>query len=94
MDPLIEKHRDEILALAKKNGLTDVRVFGSMARNEAHDDSDVDLLVTWTPGTSGLAIFGLQNDLEDLLGRPVDVATEGCIRPKYRDRIVREAVPL
>lgn len=94
MDPLIEQHRDEILALAEKNGLTNVRVFGSMARDEAHEESDVDLLVTWTPGTSGLAIFGLEIDVRELLGRPVDVATEGCLHHTFRERVLREAIPL
>lgn len=94
MDPLIEKHRDEILALAEKNGLTEVRVFGSRARGEAHADSDIDLLVTRKPGSDSLAIFGLEIDIEERLGCPADVATEGCIRPKYRERILSEAVPL
>lgn len=94
MDPLIEKHRNEILALADKNGLCNVRVFGSMARDDAHDASDVDLLVTRKPGSPALGIFGLEIDLQELLGRPADVATDGCLRPQFRDRIIREAIPL
>ena len=94
MNPLIEEHRSEILALAEKHGLHDVRVFGSMARDEAHDASDVDLLVTWRPGTSGLAIFGLEIDVHELLGRPVDVLTEGCLPRTFRERVLREAIPL
>ena len=94
MDPLIERHRSQILALAKKNGLREVRVFGSMARGDATEASDVDLLVTRTPNTSGLAIFGLEIDVQALLGRPVEVLTEGCLPDTFRERVMREAVPL
>ena len=91
MDPLIEAHRGEIVALAERNGLRNVRVFGSMARGDADERSDVDLLVTLPPGTSGLALFGLEIDVEKLLRRPVDVLTEGCLYHMIRDRVLREA---
>ena len=94
MDPLIETHRAEILAMAERNGLRDVRVFGSMARGDADETSDVDLLVTLPPGTSGLAIFGLEMEVEKLLGRPVEVLTEGCLYHMIRERVLREAKPL
>ena len=94
MDPLIEEHRAEILSLAERYGLRDVRVFGSMARGDAKENSDIDLLVTAPEGTSGLALGGLLMDVSDLLGRNVDVVTERAIRPALRDRILREAVPL
>lgn len=94
MDPLIEKHRSEILALAEKNQLRDVRVFGSMARGDAQPDSDVDLLVTRIPGTSGLTIFGMQIDVQELLGRRVDIATEGGLHHTFRERVLREAIAL
>ena len=94
MDPLIETHRTEILAMAERNGLRDVRVFGSMARGDSDETSDVDLLVTLPPGTSGLAIFGLEMEVEKLLGRPVEVLTEGCLYHMIRDRVLREAKPL
>ena len=94
MDPLIEAHRKEILILAERRGLRNVRVFGSMARGEADETSDVDLLVTRTPGTSGLALFGFELDAEKLLGRPVDAVTEGCLYPMLRDRILKDAKPL
>ena len=94
MDPLIETHRSEILAMAEQNGLRNVRVFGSMARGDADETSDVDLLVTLAPGTSGLALFGLEIDAEKLLGRPVDVVTEGCLYHRLRERVLQEAKPL
>lgn len=94
MHPLIEIHRAEILSLAEHYGLRDVRVFGSMARDDAVDSSDVDLLVTAPEGTSGFALGGLLMDVSDLLNRKVDIVTERAIHPALRDRILREAVRL
>ncbi len=94
MHPLIETHRSEILSIAEHHGLRDVRVFGSMARGDATEASDVDLLVTAPEGTSGLALGGLLMDVSQLLDRKVDVVTERSIRPAMRERILREAVPL
>ncbi|HMR69135.1 MAG TPA: nucleotidyltransferase family protein [Rubrivivax sp.] len=94
MHPLIEAHRTELLALASRRGLTGVRVFGSMSRGDASDDSDVDLLVTLTPGTSALALGGLLLDAQELLGRRVDVVTEASLHPALREQVVASAVPL
>ena len=94
MHPLIQKHRTEILAIAKRRGLRDVRVFGSMARGDADDDSDVDLLVSLPPGISGLALGGLLMDVQDLLHRKVDVLTEGGLHPRIRERVLEESLPL
>ena len=94
MHPLIEAHRSEILALAERHGIHDVRVFGSMARGDADADSDVDLLVSLSPGKTGLALGGLLMDVQDLLQRRVDVVTEGCLHPALRDRVLEEAEPL
>ena len=91
MHPLIEGHRTEILSLAERYGITDVRVFGSMARGDAGDASDVDLLVTLPPGKSGLALGALLMDVQDLLQRRVEVVTEGGLRPALRDRVLSEA---
>ena len=94
MHPLIEKHRAEILALAKRHGVFEVRVFGSMARGDADDASDVDLLVSLPPGKTGLALGGLLMDVQDLLHRRVDVVTERGLHPALRDRVLEEAQPL
>lgn len=94
MHPLIETHRAEILSLAERYGLRDVRVFGSMARGDVEEHSDIDLLVTAPEGTSGLALGGLLMDVSELVGRTVDVVTERAIHPALRDRILREAVRL
>jgi len=94
MHPLIESHRDELLAIARRRGAVNVRVFGSMARGDAGDDSDVDLLVTLAPGVSGLALGGLLLDVQELLGRRVDIVTEGGLHPALRERVLGEAQAL
>jgi uncharacterized protein len=94
MHPLIESHRDALLAIARRRGATSVRVFGSMARGDARDDSDVDLLVTVVPGTTGLALGGLLLDAEELLGRRVDVVTEDSLHPGLRECVLADAIAL
>lgn len=94
MHTLIETHRAEIVSLAERYGLYDVRVFGSMARGDANENSDVDLLVTAPEGTSGFALGGLLMDVSQLLGRKVDVVTERALRPSLRGRILQEAIRL
>jgi predicted nucleotidyltransferase len=94
MHPLIETHRTELLALARRRGVTGVRVFGSMSRGDGNDSSDVDLLVTLAPGTSALGLGGLLLDAQELLGRRVDVVTEASLHPALRERVMADAVPL
>lgn len=94
MHPLIETHRQQLLHLARLHGLGNMRVFGSMARGDADDDSDVDLLVTLPAGTSGLALGGLLMDAQELLGRPVDVLTEAALHPALRERVLASCVAL
>ena len=94
MHPLIETHRAELLALARSRGVTGIRVFGSMSRGDATDQSDVDLLVTLAPGTSALSLGGLLLDAQELLGRRVDVVTEASLHPALRERVMAGAVPL
>jgi len=93
MHALIESHREQLLSLARRRGITSVRVFGSVAGDQARDDSDVDLLVTLAPGTSALALGGLLIDAH-LLRRPVDVVTESSLHPALRDRVLADAVTL
>jgi uncharacterized protein len=84
----------EILRLAAIHGATNVRVFGSVARGEARDESDVDFLVDLGRSRSLLDLGGLSEDLRELLSRPVDVVTERGLKARIRDRVLREAVPL
>jgi uncharacterized protein len=86
--------RAEILRLATLHGATNVRVFGSVARGEADERSDVDFLVDMRSGRSLLDLGGFLEDLRELLSRPVDVVTERGLKARIRDRVLREAVPL
>jgi predicted nucleotidyltransferase len=94
IDAIIRQHRDEILRIAAQHGARNVRLFGSVARGEAGPQSDIDLLVDIDSRTSSWFPMGLIDDLEQLLGRKVDVLTDGGISPYLRDQIYREAVPL
>jgi uncharacterized protein len=90
----LEKQRDAILRIAAKHGARNVRVFGSTARGTTTAHSDVDILVDLEQGRSLLDQVGLKQELEDLLGRNVDVVVEGGISPYLEERILAEAVPL
>ena len=88
----LQRHREEILRLAARYGARSVRIFGSVARGEARSDSDVDILVSMEEGRTLLDLIGLGQDLEELLGRKVQVVSDGGLSPYLRDRILREAV--
>lgn len=94
LDALRSERRDQVLGLAQRHGAHSVRVFGSVARGEANEDSDLDLLVSWEPGRSLLDHAGLVQDLQELLGVKVHVGTEKSLHWYVRDRILREATPL
>jgi predicted nucleotidyltransferase len=90
---LIAKNRDAILALAAKHGATDVRVFGSVARGDEDETSDIDVLVKMLPGRSLFDMGGLLMDLRDLLGCKVDLVSEHKdMRPHFREIVLGEAV--
>lgn len=93
-DDLLGKKREEILRLAAKHGARNIRVFGSFARGEALPGSDVDFLVELEPGRSLLDLGALLMDLQDLLGRRVDLVTERALHWYIRERVLKEAVPL
>lgn len=86
--------REEILLIAARHGARNVRIFGSVARDEAKRDSDVDMLVDLEPGRSLFDLGSLLMELQELLGCRVDVVTEQGLRPRIRERVLREAVPL
>ena len=88
---IIGERREAVLALAARYGVTRVRVFGSVARGEATEDSDIDLLVTKNTAWSLLDRIRFQHALERLLGRPVDVVTEHALHPRIRERVLQEA---
>lgn len=91
---LLERKREAILRIAAEHGAHNVRVFGSAARGEADAQSDIDFLVEMEPGRSLLDLGGLLMDLQELLGRDVDVVTERGLRPRIRERVLNEAVEL
>lgn len=94
LDELRADRREEILRTAERYGARNVRVFGSVARGDANESSDLDLLVEWEPGRSLLDHAGLVQDLEELLGVRVHAGTERSLHWYVRDRILREAAPL
>jgi uncharacterized protein len=91
---LLESKRAEILRIAQAHGANNVRIFGSVARGESDEKSDVDFLVEFEPGTSLLEHGAMIADLEDLLGRKVDVAPEKTLKERIRNRVLSEAIPL
>ncbi len=94
MDELLRAKREEILRIAATHGAHNVRVFGSVARGEARQDSDVDFLVEMERGRSLFDLGGLLMDLQELLDRPVDIVTEKGLRDRIRSRVLRDAVSL
>lgn len=90
---LLVGRREEILAVARRHGVTRVRVFGSAARGDTHAGSDVDLLVDFEPGRSILDHARLWRELNDLLPVAVDVISSGGLKDRD-ERIRAEAVPL
>jgi uncharacterized protein len=91
---LLQSSREEIQRIAEKHGAYNVRVFGSFARGEAGPQSDLDLLISVGPKTTPWFPGGLVADLEQLLGRRVDVVTDRSLSPLIRDQVLIEAVSL
>jgi predicted nucleotidyltransferase len=94
IDELIRAKREEILQIAERYGASNVRVFGSVARGEADERSDIDFLVDLAPGRTLFDLGGLLMDLQETLGREVDVVTVPGLRDRIRERVLRESVPL
>jgi uncharacterized protein len=84
--------RDHMPTLAREYGVTSLALFGSMSRNEAREDSDIDILVSFDGPATSARYFGVQFYLEDLLGHPVDLVTDKALRPELRPHIEREAL--
>ena len=95
-------NRDAVLALLRQHlpvlrerfGVQRLRLFGSMARDTARPDSDVDVLVDFGRPATPEALFGTQFYLEDLLGRDVDLVTERALRPQLRPYVERDAIAI
>jgi predicted nucleotidyltransferase len=91
---LVEEKREEIRRIAQEHGAYNVRLFGSVAREEDRVESDIDLLVDVGPTTSSWFPAGLILDLEALLGRKVEIVTERALNPHLRENVLGEAVEL
>lgn len=94
LEELLKQKREEILRIAARHGARNVRVFGSVARGEADEQSDIDLLVEFEPDRSLLDHAALWLELQEALGRKVDVVSDRGIKPRIRERVLQEAVPL
>jgi uncharacterized protein len=91
---VVRRFRHEILDLAARHGARHVRVFGSIARGDDRPDSDVDFLVDVEPGRTLLDMIAFEQDLHDLLGRKIEVLTDGGLSPYLQQRILAEAASL
>lgn len=94
LPPLLVEHREALLALADELGFHDVRLFGSMARGDENEDSDVDLLVTAKKGTTIFHLGSMIGKAEALIGRRVDVVTLGSLPEVLHEQVLSDAVPL
>jgi hypothetical protein len=90
----LQARRRRLLELARRRGVGNVRVFGSAARGDDRPGSDVDLLVELEPGRTLLDLVGFRREASEILGAPVDVVTPDVLKPRIRDKVLAEAVPL
>jgi len=88
---LLRRSRDRLQEAARRHGVRDLRVFGSIARGEARANSDIDLLVDLDPGRTLLDLIGFQQDAKEILGVDVDVAAPRLMKDRVRARAIREA---
>ena len=91
---LLHAKRMDMLEVAQRHGVTSIMVFGSVARGEESAESDIDLLVTTGPKVSSWFPAGLILELEQLLGRHIDIVTESGLNPLLREQVLTEAVAL
>ena len=91
---IIQAKRPEILEIAQRYGARDIRIFGSVARGDQTETSDLDLIVRFDTGRTLFDQGGLLMELQDLLGVKVDIISERGMRPRFREQVMKEAVPL
>ncbi|MCC6023470.1 MAG: nucleotidyltransferase family protein [Thaumarchaeota archaeon] len=90
IDKELERLREKVAPILRRLGVRRASVFGSLARGEGDEESDVDLLVELEPGRSLLDLAELKVELEEVLGRRVDVITYDSLHPLLRERVLRE----
>lgn len=93
-DIIKEKYRDKILEVAKRRGLDNIRIFGSVARGDQTEASDIDFLVKLLPGRDLMDIGGFHWEMEELLNKQIHIVLDASIHPKMKDNILSEAKPL
>ena len=91
---ILKEKRSEILKIAKNYGASNIRIFGSVARDEATANSDIDFLMDIQPGKNLLDRIALIQDLEDLLGCKVDVAKPEILHESIREKVLKDAILL
>ncbi|THV21774.1 nucleotidyltransferase family protein [Glycomyces paridis] len=90
----LRSHRTDLARIGEQHGLSNIRVFGSVARGEADEDSDLDLLVDVAPGRGYFDMAGFALDVEQLLGVYTEVSTVSGLKSRIRDRVLAEAIRL
>lgn len=90
----LQHQKARIIDIASHHHATNIRVFGSVVRGKVREDSDIDLLVDFLPGTTLLDQVALINALSTALGRKVDIISERALNKHLRQRVLQEAVPL
>ncbi len=94
MTSTVAEIRDKVQHVLRKRGVVSAALFGSVARGEQTDSSDIDIIVELEEGRTLLDLSGLRLDLVELLGRDVDVVTANALHPRLKDRILAELVPI
>lgn len=90
----IENKRSEILEIAKEHGVVQIKIFGSTVNNKQTLQSDIDFLIEFEEGRSLFDLVSLKDDLEQLLDRPVDIATKDSIHIAFREKVLNEAIEI
>jgi len=88
--PALELDSDSLKDVCRRNDISQLFLFGSYARGDEREDSDIDLLVRFSKPKSLLSVIAIQRQISEILGRPVDLITEPAISPYLRDRIMKE----
>lgn len=90
----LKDNREGILRIAKENGIKNLKLFGSVARSEDGEESDIDLLVSFEEGRSLFDLIRFKQEMEEIMGIKVDVLTENAIHHSIKKKILNEAIPL
>jgi hypothetical protein len=91
---LLQNKREDILSIASRYGAYNILIFGSVARDEADESSDIDFLVEMEPDRSLLDMGWLLMELRELLGMNVDIVTKNGLKSRIRENVLKEAIPL